>query len=152
LKFNLLPIISKENPVYVGVDDDAAASTVDGLIQGFVVCASAQRFQLLYTFLKKNAANKKIIVFFSSCNSVKYHAELLNYIDIQALDIHGKQKQQKRTTTFFQFCKAQKGVLLCTDVAARGLDIPSVDWIVQFDPPQVMVRYSSGDAMAAGTL
>ena len=47
----------------------------------------------------------------------------------------GKQKQTKRTTTFFQFCNASEGILLCTDVAARGLDIPQVDWIVQFDPP-----------------
>lgn len=47
----------------------------------------------------------------------------------------GKQKQTKRTTTFFQFCNADSGILLCTDVAARGLDIPEVDWIVQFDPP-----------------
>ena len=43
----------------------------------------------------------------------------------------GKQKQTKRTTTFFQFCNAESGTLLCTDVAARGLDIPAVDWIVQ---------------------
>jgi ATP-dependent RNA helicase DDX18/HAS1 len=49
--------------------------------------------------------------------------------------IQGKQKQQKRTTTFFEFCNAESGILLCTDVAARGLDIPRVDWIVQFDPP-----------------
>ena len=49
--------------------------------------------------------------------------------------IHGKQKQTKRTTTFFQYCNADSGILLCTDVAARGLDIPDVDWIVQFDPP-----------------
>lgn len=49
--------------------------------------------------------------------------------------IQGKQKQMKRTTTFFQFCNASEGILLCTDVAARGLDIPDVDWIVQFDPP-----------------
>lgn len=44
-------------------------------------------------------------VFFSSCNSVKFHSELLNYIDIPVMDIHGRQKQQKRTTSFFQFCK-----------------------------------------------
>ncbi|KAF5954735.1 hypothetical protein HYC85_007591 [Camellia sinensis] len=37
-----------------------------------------------------------------------------------------KQKQQRRTSIFFDFCKAEKGILLCTDVAARGLDIPAV--------------------------
>lgn len=49
--------------------------------------------------------------------------------------LQGKQKQQKRTQTFFQFCNAKEAALLCTDVAARGLDIPEVDWIVQYDPP-----------------
>ncbi len=38
--------------------------------------------------------------------------------------LQGKQKQTKRTTTFFQFCNADSGILLCTDVAARGLDYP----------------------------
>jgi ATP-dependent RNA helicase DDX18/HAS1 len=75
------------------------------------------------------------MVFFSSCNSVKFHSELLNFLGIECSDIHGKQKQQKRTTTFFDFCKAEKGILLCTNVAARGLDIPDVDYIVQYDPP-----------------
>ena len=56
-------------------------------------------------------------------------------------DIHGKQKQQKRTTTFFSFCKQETGILLCTDVAARGLDIPAVDWIVQYDPPDDPKEY-----------
>ena len=48
---------------------------------------SEKRFLLLFTFLKRNS-KKKVMVFFSSCNSVKYHAELLNYIDIPVLDIH----------------------------------------------------------------
>lgn len=73
----------------------------------------------------------QVMVFFSSCNSVKFHSELLNYVDIPVLDIYGKQKQQKRTSTFFEFVNAEKGILLCTDVAARGLDIPEVDWIIQ---------------------
>ena len=49
--------------------------------------------------------------------------------------IQGKQKQAKRTQTFYQFCSAKESILICTDVAARGLDIPAVDWIVQYDPP-----------------
>ena len=80
-------------------------------------------------------------VFFSSCNSVQFHAELLNYIDIPVMSIHGKQKQQRRTAVFFEFVNAEKGVLLCTDVAARGLDIPTVDWIIQYDPPTELSEY-----------
>lgn len=99
--------------------------TNEGLQQGYCIVPTAKRFILLYTFLKKNMS-KKVMVFFSSCNSVKFHSELLRYIHIDCLDIHGKQKQQKRTSTFFDFCKAEKGILLCTDVAARGLDIPAV--------------------------
>ncbi|CAM9259017.1 unnamed protein product [Pylaiella littoralis] len=130
----------KSKPVWVGVDDTEQESTVDGLEQGYVVCPSDKRFLLLFTFLKKNR-KKKIMVFFSSCNSVKFHSELLNYIDLPVMDIHGRQKQQKRTTSFFQFCKQDTGVLLCTDVAARGLDIPAVDWIIQFDPPDQTAEY-----------
>jgi len=74
-------------------------------------------------------------VFFSSCKSTAYHDNLLNYIDVPVLSLHGQQKQQKRTTTFFEFCNAESGILLSTDVSARGLDIPRVDWIIQYDPP-----------------
>jgi ATP-dependent RNA helicase DDX18/HAS1 len=124
----------KKEPIYVGVDDNKEEATVDGLEQGYIVCPSEKRLLVLFTFLKKNR-KKKVMVFFSSCMSVKYHHELFNYIDLPVTSIHGKQKQAKRTTTFFQFCNAESGILLCTDVAARGLDIPAVDWIVQYDPP-----------------
>ncbi|KDQ12813.1 hypothetical protein BOTBODRAFT_134391 [Botryobasidium botryosum FD-172 SS1] len=131
---DLARISLRPGPLHIDVEAGKSTSTVTTLSQGYVVCPSDRRFLLLFTFLKKNL-KKKVVVFFSSCNSVKYHAELLNYIDVPVLDLHGKQKQQKRTTTFFEFCNATSGTLLCTDVAARGLDIPKVDWIVQFDPP-----------------
>lgn len=131
---DLARISLRAGPLYINVDHKQEHSTVAGLEQGYVVCESDMRFKLLFTFLKKHP-KKKIIVFFSSCNCVKYYSELLNYIDLPVLDLHGKQKQQKRTNTFFEFCNAKTGTLICTDVAARGLDIPAVDWIVQFDPP-----------------
>ncbi|KAH9312246.1 hypothetical protein KI387_027281 [Taxus chinensis] len=137
---DLARVSFRNAPKYIGVDDGRSKATVEGLEQGYCVVPSAKRFLLLFTFLKKNKS-KKVMVFFSSCNSVKFHSELLNYIDMPCLDIHGKQKQQKRTTTYFDFCSAEKGILLCTDVAARGLDIPAVDWIIQYDPPDDPKEY-----------
>ncbi|KAJ8917101.1 hypothetical protein NQ315_012591 [Exocentrus adspersus] len=130
----------KKEPIYVGVDDSKQEATVSGLEQGYIACPSDKRLLVLFTFLKKNR-KKKVMVFFSSCMSVKFHHELFNYIDLPVMCIHGKQKQNKRTTTFFQFCNAETGILLCTDVAARGLDIPAVDWIVQYDPPDDPKEY-----------
>ncbi|KAH0975891.1 hypothetical protein GBA52_017790 [Prunus armeniaca] len=129
-----------QKPIYVDVDEGRTKVTNEGLQQGYCIVPSAKRFLLLYSFLTKNLS-KKVMVFFSSCNSVKFHSELLKYVNVDCFDIHGKQKQQKRTTTFFDFCKAEKGILLCTDVAARGLDIPAVDWILQFDPPDEPKEY-----------
>ncbi|XP_021738244.1 DEAD-box ATP-dependent RNA helicase 27-like [Chenopodium quinoa] len=130
----------QSTPIYIDVDEGRRRVTNEGLQQGYCVIPSDKRLILLYSFLKRNL-NKKVMVFFSSCNSVKFHSELFRYIQIDCLDIHGKQKQTKRTTTFFDFCKAEKGILLCTDVAARGLDIPAVDWIVQYDPPDDPKEY-----------
>ncbi|RYP54460.1 hypothetical protein DL768_000766 [Monosporascus sp. mg162] len=131
---DLARISLRPGPLYINVDEQKAHSTVEGLEQGYVICEADKRFLLLFSFLKRHN-DKKIIVFLSSCASVKYYAELLNYIDLPCLDLHGKQKQEKRTRTFFEFSNAQRGTLICTDVAARGLDIPAVDWIIQFDPP-----------------
>ncbi|XP_069357316.1 probable ATP-dependent RNA helicase pitchoune isoform X2 [Maniola hyperantus] len=137
---SLTALAVKHEPVYVGVDDHREQATVDSLEQGYIVCPSDKRMMVLFTFLKKNR-KKKVMVFLSTCMSVKYHNELFNYIDLPVMSIHGKQQQTKRTTTFFQFCNAESGILLCTDVAARGLDIPAVDWIVQYDPPDDPKEY-----------
>jgi len=139
---DLVAVALKKEPIYIGIEEKNKGNmaTVAGLEQGYVVTPSEKRFLLLFTFLKKNR-NKKVMVFFSSCMAVKFYNELLNYIDLPVMCIHGKQKQTKRTTTFFQYCGADSGILLCTDVAARGLDIPDVDWIVQYDPPDDPKEY-----------
>ncbi|QCE14097.1 ATP-dependent RNA helicase DDX18/HAS1 [Vigna unguiculata] len=127
-------------PIFIDVDDGRKKVTNEGLQQGYVVVPCAKRFVVLYSFLRRYQS-KKVMVFFSSCNSVKFHADLLKCAGVDCLNIHGKQKQHARTSTFFNFCKAEKGILLCTDVAARGLDIPDVDWIVQYDPPDEPKEY-----------
>ncbi|KAK7281684.1 hypothetical protein RIF29_09880 [Crotalaria pallida] len=127
-------------PIIVDVDEGRTEVTNEGLEQGYVVVPCAKRFVVLFSFLRRYQS-KKVMVFFSSCNSVKFHADLLKCAGLDCLNIHGKQKQHARTTTFFKFCNAEKGILLCTDVAARGLDIPDVDWIVQYDPPDEPKEY-----------
>ena len=86
---------------------------------------SSKRFILLYSFLKRNLS-KKVMVFFSTCESVKFYSALLRYINMDCLDIYGKQKQQTRNSTFAKFKEAKNGILLCTDVFERGIDIPDV--------------------------
>jgi len=57
---------------------------------------------------------------------------LLPSINVFAL--HGKMKN-KRYKVFDKFRYAQNGILICTDVMARGIDISDVDWVLQYDPP-----------------
>jgi ATP-dependent RNA helicase DDX18/HAS1 len=89
---DLARISLRPGPLYINVDEDKQYSTVDGLEQGYVMCDADKRFLLLFSFLKK-MRKKKVMVFFSSCNCVKYYSELLSYIDLPVLDLHGKQKQ-----------------------------------------------------------
>jgi ATP-dependent RNA helicase DDX18/HAS1 len=78
-KVDDLARLSLRNPIYVGVDDIAPRATVEKLDQGFVIISSELKFRLLYTFLRTQKG-KKIMVFFSSCNAVKWASDLLNYV------------------------------------------------------------------------
>ncbi|KAI9478273.1 MAG: P-loop containing nucleoside triphosphate hydrolase protein, partial [Benjaminiella poitrasii] len=55
--------------------------------------------------------------------------------------LHGDLNQQIRSQTFAEFSRAKAGVLFCTDVAARGLDLPNVDHIIQYDVPTDLKDY-----------
>ncbi|XP_052739904.1 probable ATP-dependent RNA helicase pitchoune isoform X2 [Bicyclus anynana] len=125
----------KESVQSINTNEDNDRATVEGLKQGYVICETEFRLHWLHKLLKKTQ-NSKIMVFFSSCKSVEFHHEFLsNYCNMPVLCIHGKMNQADRTSTINSFYNADKMALFCTDLAARGLDIPAVDWIVQFDPP-----------------
>ncbi|KAK2962083.1 putative ATP-dependent RNA helicase HAS1 [Blattamonas nauphoetae] len=142
----LAKIAVRNKPLEIGTtEEEGTGATVSGVTQGYITCPSERRFPVLFSFLSRLISNahqkKKVIVFFSTCASVEYHHALLNLVNVTSTALHGKMKQAKRTQTFFSFCQADSGILLCTDVAARGLDIPSVDWIIQFDPPDDPTDY-----------
>jgi len=52
------------------------------------------------------------------------------------LELHGKQDQNKRTAIYFQFVEKKHAVLFSTDISARGVDFPAVDWVIQLDCPE----------------
>ena len=52
----------------------------------------------------------------------------------KVLALHGKMKKN-RHKVFDEFRQIPSGLLVCTDVMARGIDIPEVDWVLQYDPP-----------------
>nr|QOS47375.1 DEAD-box DDX31 [Locusta migratoria] len=62
--------------------------------------------------------------------------------DIDVFRLHGNMSQQERTEVFKTFRSAPRGVLFCTDVASRGLDLTLVDWVVQLSPPQSVSHYA----------
>lgn len=103
-----------------------------------IVGADAKLANILHFLVERNA--QKAMVFLPTCASVDYWGDLLPLVlpakmrEFQILSIHGKMKQ-KRKKVVDCFRKAGKSILLCTDVLARGIDIPEVDWVLQWDPP-----------------
>ncbi len=81
----------------------------------------------------------KFIVYFASCAQVNYFHSVFGQLPLlkgmQVYALHGKQTPSKRRSMFEGFVAGGAGVLFCTDVAARGLDLPDVDVVVQYDPP-----------------
>ncbi|TDH65175.1 uncharacterized protein CCR75_006819 [Bremia lactucae] len=99
-----------------------------------------QRLSALYHFVQSKQG-MKLIVFFSTCGSVEFFSRVLEEllkgeVDCSVVALHGKMPQKKRTSNYDHFSSLKSGLLVCTDVVARGIDLPDVGWIVQYDPPQ----------------
>ncbi|XP_050442815.1 probable ATP-dependent RNA helicase DDX55 homolog [Adelges cooleyi] len=102
----------------------------------YTICEADKKLAYLVQFLKTNGLNLKYMLFLSTCACVEYFSIILQSLipSIKLFSIHGKMNN-KRYKVFQLFCEAEKGILLCTDVMARGVDIPEVNWVIQYDPP-----------------
>ena len=141
-KIENLGLLSLNDPVYIKlkINPEGQNNNLQNLEQGYLILEGNLKFNFLYTFLKNNS-NKKIMIFFNSCSEVQFFSYLLNYIGIKVLSISGDLKQINRETIYREFFNSEKGVLLCTDVAQRGLDFPEIDWIINFDLPLSVDEY-----------
>ncbi|XP_022106031.1 probable ATP-dependent RNA helicase DDX31 isoform X2 [Acanthaster planci] len=121
-------------------------TTPEGLQQHFVIVPSKLRLVTLAAFILRRAQTTgdcKMLVFLSSRDSVEFHYTLLKEgikaiietLNLLVLRLHGNMSQEERTQVFLKFQESKSGILLCTDVAARGLDLPKVKWIVQYNTP-----------------
>ncbi|XP_028312248.1 probable ATP-dependent RNA helicase DDX31 [Gouania willdenowi] len=115
------------------------------LQQFVVVVPSKVRLVCLAAFILdkcKFSKDHKLMVFISSCEAVEFlHSLLSSVLSIDLLRLHGNMKQEERSEVFQQFSASPCGVLLCTDVAARGLDLPQVTWSIQYTPPTTAAEY-----------
>ena len=113
------------------------------LNQYYTIVDPEERVNVLYSFLKTHKLSK-ILVFVSSRKQVRYFTEVFKHLKLGMLflDIHGKQKQGKRYSTFYTFSQKRNSVVLfATDLASRGVDFPAIDWVIQLDPPEDISQY-----------
>jgi len=98
------------------------------------------KFSLLKHLLE-NEASRLVMVFCNTRNNVDFVANNLKLTGVEALPIHGGFSQEKRTRIMERFHSKKVHVLVCTDVAARGLDISGVSHIYNYDIPREHKEY-----------
>ncbi|KAK2196682.1 bifunctional P-loop containing nucleoside triphosphate hydrolase/Helicase [Babesia duncani] len=92
--------------------------------------------------VKKNGATK-CAIFFLTCDLVDYYAPLLKLMlgpcGFEVYKAHRKMVTKARKSAISKFKETNSNtfhVLVCTDLFSRGIDVPKIDWVIQFDPPQ----------------
>lgn len=113
------------------------------LANNYIVLESCKdKLVFLLQFINKHL-NSKFLVFLSTCAQVNYFENPIAKFarkSTQIFKIHRKLKK-KRQKIFDQFKECKNGVLLCTDVMSRGIDISQVDWVIHFDLPNTIESY-----------
>jgi ATP-dependent RNA helicase DDX10/DBP4 len=136
-KVSDLARLSLKEPEFVSVHEAADSATPSTLQQNYVLAPLAEKLDTLWSFIRANT-KKKILVFFSSGKQVRFVYESFRHLQpgITLLHLHGRQKQTARLDITTKYSNSKYACLFSTDVAARGLDFPSVDWVVQVDCPE----------------
>ncbi|XP_042986189.1 DEAD-box ATP-dependent RNA helicase 10-like isoform X2 [Carya illinoinensis] len=110
-------------------------STVDTLKQHYCFLpAKYKDCYLVYFLIEKSGFSS--MVFVRTCDSTSFVALFLRNLGLRAIPINGKMTQSKRLGALRRFKAGECNILVCTDVASRGLDIPSVDMVINYDIPE----------------
>lgn len=137
--------VGLRNPVRIAVKVKSASGAQDrrtpaSLQMSYITTTPSLKLpatcQLL---LKLDPTPQKTVLYMSTCAAVDYWQDVLSFVlpkNFNVVPLHGKHPPNVRTKNFTRFVSAMTPtILLTTDVAARGLDIPSVDLVIQLDPP-----------------
>ena len=87
------------------------------------------------TYLVNEHAGQSILIFGATCNNVQRLALMLRNLGFPAVCLDGQMNQAKRLGALQKFASGARSILVCTDVASRGLDLPSVDVVMNYDLP-----------------
>lgn len=132
--------LSLKDPIYVSPGEEEAMPT--SLEQHYAVIELDKKLDTLWSFIKTHLQSK-ILVFLSCCKQIRFVYETFckMHPGVPLMHLHGKQKQMTRLATFEKFTRTKHAILFATDIAARGLDFPAVDWVVQVDCPEDAETY-----------
>jgi len=108
--------------------------TVDNLVQSYLFIPV--KFKDVYlVYILTELAGNSFIIFSSTCNNTQRLALMLRNLGFTAIPLHGQMSQEKRLGSLNKFKSKNSSILIATDVASRGLDIPHVDCVINFDIP-----------------
>ena len=132
-KVESLQRASLKDPLRVSISTNKY-QTVSTLLQSYMFFPHKDK-DLYLVYLLNEFAGQSAIVFTRTVNETQRMAILLRALGFGAIPLHGQLSQSSRLGALGKFRAGNRDILVATDVAARGLDIPSVDIVVNFDLP-----------------
>lgn len=111
----------------------------ENLSEAKIICDNSEKDKYLYYFLKSNPG--RTLVFTNSIDCIFHLAGVLDALQCQPLHLHAKMQQRQRLKHLDRFQQRDNAVLIASDVAARGLDIPDVKYVIHYQVPRTIETY-----------